>query len=246
MPNREAGFYRSFGEIYRQRAGPPQRWLAGLPKELTRLNDEGISPLDSILESMQLLGIAEAEWDDFLAATMLALRGWASMIWQNEVRADRVPVPVPPGSLVEFLAIRLILDRLALASVAGKTLGYTGPLKDLRSALRGSMPKHSATSVEQRAFLVFQLAQVLGWFPPALYHLSKRQWSTLLAEIETFGGLERRRLFHLAFERRFRTQTLNALAPTPGVRRSVSPRRDTRPFFASTRARNRFGATWRS
>ncbi len=134
LPNREAGFYRSFGEIYRQRAGPPQRWLAGLPTELTRLNDEGISPLDSILESMQLLGIAEAEWDDFLAATMLALRGWASMIWQNEVRADRVPVPVPPGSLVEFLAIRLILDRLALAYVAGKTLGYTGPLKDLRSS----------------------------------------------------------------------------------------------------------------
>ena len=47
------------------------------------------------------------------------------MIWQNEVRGDRVPVPVPPGSLIEFLAIRLILDRLAVAYVAGQSLGYT-------------------------------------------------------------------------------------------------------------------------
>ncbi|HEY1786143.1 MAG TPA: putative inorganic carbon transporter subunit DabA, partial [Pirellulales bacterium] len=212
LPDREAGFYRSFTEVYRQAAGPPQRWLAGLPAELERLDRAGIGPLESILESLEILGIGEDEWDDYLAATMLALRGWASMILQNEVRADRVPVPVPPGSLVEFLAIRLVLDRLALAHVARKTLGHTGPLAELRSIARARLSKPSATSVEQRAFLVFQLAQVLGWYPPALYHMSKRQWSTLLAEIETFGGLERRRMFHLAFERRFRTQTLDALS----------------------------------
>ncbi|HEX4141918.1 MAG TPA: DUF2309 domain-containing protein [Pirellulales bacterium] len=212
LPHRDAGLYRCFGEIYGQPAGPPQRWLAGLPAELERLDRERIGPLESILESLEMLGVGEDEWDDYLAATMLALRGWASMIFQNEVRADRVPVPVPPGSLVEFLAVRLILDRLAIAHIARQTLGYTGPLAELRAVARAKVSKHAATSEEQRAFWVFQLAQVLGWYPPALYHMSKRQWSTLMAEIETFGGLERRRLFHLAFERRFRTQTLDALS----------------------------------
>ena len=127
LPNRDAGFYRSFSEIYRQPAGPPQRWLADLPAELTRLAQAGIGPVDSILESLELLGVGEAEWDDYLAATVLELRGWASMILQNEVRADRVPVPVPPGSLLEFVAVRLILDRLALGYVARR--GWATPAR---------------------------------------------------------------------------------------------------------------------
>ncbi len=212
LPDRDGGFFRSFREVYRHAAGPPQRWLAGLPAELDRLERAHIGPLESIVESLELLGVDEDETEDYLAATVLALRGWASMLFQNEVRPDRVPVPVPPGTLVEFLAVRLLLDRLALAHVARKTLGYTGPLDGLRVAVRANSPKVVESSLEQRAFLVFQLAQVLGWYPAALYHLSKRQWVSLLAEIAAFGGLERRRIFQLAFERRFRTQALDALS----------------------------------
>src|SRR5688500_13348556 len=54
-----------------------------------------------------------AEWEDIITATLLALRGWAGMIRQVELRADRATFPGPAGSLVEFLAIRLILERLA-------------------------------------------------------------------------------------------------------------------------------------
>src|SRR5262249_11263659 len=63
-----------------------------------------------------------------------------------------------------------------------------------------------------RAFLVFQLAQILGLSPDVLYRLGKRDWAFLLEEIEVFAGLERRRVFHLAFEKRFTTQTLDAIA----------------------------------
>ena len=73
--------------------------------------------MESVLESLELLGISADEWEDFLPATMLALRGWGSMIRQMEVRADRVPHPVPRGTLIEFLAVRLLLERHALAHV---------------------------------------------------------------------------------------------------------------------------------
>ena len=82
--------------------------------------------------------------------------------------------PVPPGSLVEFLAVRLLLDRFALAYTAREALGYDGPLSGLRDAIRaGRIESPWPPSVEQRAFLVFQLAQVAGLSADLLYRLSR-------------------------------------------------------------------------
>ena len=82
---------------------------------------------------------------------------------------------MPAGSLVEFLAVRLLLDRFALAYTAPEALGFDGPAARRCGTLAaaGSTP-HWPPSVEQRAFLVFQLAQVLGLSPDVLYRLGKR------------------------------------------------------------------------
>ena len=147
------------------------------------------------------------EREPFLQATLLALRGWGGMVEQIEARGDRVVQPVPRGSLVEFLAVRLLLDRFALADTAREALGFTGPLAMLRGLAAFWPP-----SVEQRAFPVFQLAQVRGLSPDVLHRLSRSDWATVLQEIESFTALERRRVFHLAYERRFYTQTLDAIS----------------------------------
>ena len=81
---------------------------------------------------------------------------------------------VPSGSLVEFLAARLLLDRLALAEIAREELGFNGPLSGLRAALRDRSGRPTSPTSEQRAFLVFQLAQVLGWPPETLRGLAGR------------------------------------------------------------------------
>ena len=94
--------------------------------------------------------------------------------------------PVPRGSLVGFLAVRLLLDRFALAHTAREALGFTGPLPMLR-ALAAFWPP----SVEQRAFPVFQLAQVHGISPDVLHRLVQSDWATVLEEIESFTALER-------------------------------------------------------
>src|SRR5204863_1836769 len=118
LPRRDEGFFRAFCGLYRRPGGPPDRWMRGLAEALARLDDAGAGPLGSILESLAALGVAEGEWEEFLAATLLALRGWGGMVRQVEVRGDRVPRPAPGGSLVEFLAVRLLLDRFALAHTA--------------------------------------------------------------------------------------------------------------------------------
>ncbi len=227
LPHRERGFYAAFCELYRQSAGPESVWLRGLREELTRLAQRGTGPLQAIVESLDDLGVVEDEWDDYITATLLSLRGWAGMIRQMEVRSDRVSIPAPEGSLVEFVAVRLILERFALAHLAEKNWGYQGPLARLRDVAGGKMATGVPRGIEQRAFLIFQIAQVQGWAAPVLERLSKSEWSSLVAEIESFSGLERRRIFHLACERRFRSQTLDALS----IHARREPQRAPPPHF---------------
>jgi len=212
LPNRDQGFWAAFLALYRPAGGPPDRWLRELPAEIARLQREKVDPLASIAESLDLLDVAPQEWPAYISATLLALRGWGGMIHEVEQRADRVAHPVARGALIEFLAVRLILERLALRCVAAEQLAYQGSLRGLREHLRHQLPRSTHASVEQQAFLVFQLAQLLGWLPNELHELSKLEWATLLAEIEAFPSLKRRRLFHEAFERRYRIQALDAVS----------------------------------
>ena len=123
---------------------------------------------------------AEAE----IVSHKLMLR--AGMIRQLEVRPDRVHIAAPVGTLTEFLAVRLILERFALAHVAREELDYHGPLKDLREAAWSRVVRRKSPSRVQRAHLVFQLAQLLGWTPSTLHGLSSNQWTSLIGEIATW------------------------------------------------------------
>lgn len=214
LPRRSEGFYRCFCALYRHPGWAPADWMRELAQELGRLVDQQVSPLDSILESLEALGVGDEEWERFLSATLLALRGWGGMLHQVEIRADRVVMPIPLGSLEEFLAIRLLLDRFALAHTVRTVLGIRSPVREFWSLARDKIDPHWPPSVEQRAFLVFQLAQVLGLSPDIMFRLGKPDWCTLVREIESFTSLERRRIFHLAYERRFCVQTLDAIAYT--------------------------------
>lgn len=229
LPKRDQGFYLSFVDLYQRTGSPPDVWMRDLPQELRRLHAEGMGPIDSILESLEILGVDGAELDLFITKTLLALRGWAGMLYQMEVRGDRVPSPVPPDTLLEFLAIRLILERLALAYVARRHMNFHGSLRDLRRSARERIAGAPASTIEPRAFLVFQLAQLLGWSLPHLDNLTASEWGELIEEIEAFTSLEQRRTFHAAFERSLRIQILDAIsihARRP-ARRVKSPRFQT-------------------
>lgn len=210
LPERNHGIFRAFCTLYGSSGGPPAKWLCGLRREVERVAD--LTPAECLLDSLERLGVAEPEWETFLSQTLLALRGWAGMIAQVEERGDRVAHPIPQGSLVGYLAVRLILERLALAAVAAEALGYDGPLVGLRTAAADRVPRHRGPGVNQRAFQVFQLAQLIGWSPEVLHRLTKHEWAVLVDEIEQFSNVERRRVFHAAYERRYVRQTLDAIA----------------------------------
>ncbi|MBY0232381.1 MAG: DUF2309 domain-containing protein, partial [Gemmataceae bacterium] len=220
LPGRERGLFAAFSALHRQPMQIREGWMAGLPAELARIEKAGLSPLGVVMESLADLGVREEEWGPFLRETLLALPGWAGMIWQVEERSERVPLPPPKGSLEGFLAVRLLLERFALRDAA-REMGHAGPLAGLREEARRRLPTREF-GPEPRAFVVFQLAQALGWPPDRLHRLGSDAWAALVREVEAFGDIERRRVFHLAYERRFRIASLDAVAlraalpdPTP-------------------------------
>jgi len=213
LPRRADGFLQAFINLYRRAGGPPTRWMRGLAEELDRVARHQVSALDLIAISLDALGVREVETLDFITMTLLALRGWAGLLWQNETRADRVPIPVPEGTLIEFLAVRLVLERLALRHVARERLGFEGPLAELRRTCHQRIgPSCTTTHKESRAFVLFQLAQFLGWPLSRMSDLSDEARSTLIDEVEAFGEIDQRRLFHLAFEHHYRQRALNAVS----------------------------------
>lgn len=223
LPHRELGFYKSFAHLYSDENFLSDPWITGLAAELERIAAAGMEPLNSIHESLELLGVSAEHWDEFITETLLTLRGWAGMIWQMETRADRFPMGTPPGTLIEFFAIRLILDRFALAYVAREELQFRGSLRELLEATRHKAGRPAESNIDQRAFLVFELAQFMGWTPARLHSLSKAEWAELVSEIEAITGLELRSIFHRAFEGRMRTRALDAITAHVSVDRP-SPR----------------------
>ncbi|WP_231742622.1 DUF2309 domain-containing protein [Polystyrenella longa] len=211
LPHRERGIYKSFLQLYGKPFAPPVDWYQNLQRESSRLLEENLDPLESIEESLQLLGVREEEREEFLTQSVVALRGWFGMVWQMETEAEWMPHPAPKGSLVELLAIRLMLDRLAIEEVSREQLHFEGPLNEVRTDALKRISRLDPDQVIQKAFVVFQLAQVCGWKPEDLYQFNDSQWLILLREIDAFSSFERRRLFHQAYERRYRNDTLDAL-----------------------------------
>src|SRR5690606_35428920 len=77
MPEREHGLYRCVLSLHSQAGSAPDRWLRGWSAEARRLLEANLPPLESIEESLTLLGVASDEQEPFLTQTLLALRGWA-------------------------------------------------------------------------------------------------------------------------------------------------------------------------
>ncbi|VAX42047.1 Hypothetical transmembrane protein coupled to NADH-ubiquinone oxidoreductase chain 5 homolog [hydrothermal vent metagenome] len=211
LPNRDAGFYESFIQLYDKPYTAPSSWLRKLSREMNRLNQRKIGALESIDESLRLLGVGEEEQESFITQTLLALQGWAGMVWQMETNAEWAIHPAPTGSLIEFLAVRLILDRLAISYVARNVLWFDCSLQSLRDILLTNVNKDDLQSADHQIFTLFQLAQIRGWKPEDLQQLTQEQWRTLLQEIDDFSELERRRIYHLAYEHKYRNATLDAV-----------------------------------
>ncbi|WP_447979828.1 DUF2309 domain-containing protein [Candidatus Nitrospira bockiana] len=126
MPGRDRGLYGAWMRLEGAHARP-----GALP---TR-------PEESVLESLAALAVPEANWPEYLACHLLALPGWTGHIkWRSEQ-----PDPVTaewnkhyPIDLVQYLAVRLWYERMAIMQACAEQLGIEGTY----SALVDYMDRH--------------------------------------------------------------------------------------------------------
>ncbi|MCL4232910.1 MAG: DUF2309 family protein [Deltaproteobacteria bacterium] len=212
MPGRERGLFEAVSALYGARRTQRGDWMDLLGASLATEREHGGSSLDSVVRSLDALGVAEDEWEPFIAQTLLALRGWAGIIHTLEHRPDLWPVHAWPARLADFLALRLIADRAALADLMRREGLGSDPAR-LRSR---STPERNPTSCRSSAlqdtYSLFQVAQLVGRSAREIDGLSARDVAEILDDLDTFSGVERRSLLHLAYERRYRIEILDALA----------------------------------
>ncbi len=214
LPNRERGIFQCFLEVMGSPSWLGDSWLQQARRSIQEERHAQLTPIESIAVSLKALHIPSSHWDEYITESLLALSGWAGMIWQMETNADWTLRPAPAGSLEGYLAIRLLLDRAASESIAREHFHFSGSVTDLLKKIHREAKQHATATDdrEQRAFLLFQVSQLLGWGPRELFSLSRQEWSRLVGDVEAFGALERRRAFQLAYERHYRVAVLDAIA----------------------------------
>lgn len=233
MRGRERGMYACFLDTFDTRlaqlCGP---WAGELPA-LIRDQLRGRDPLhptarsasESLVASLDELGIASADRHEFLRHTALALRGFAGMTRQIEARPDRVPAHAVPATLLEFLAVRLLLERAALRHAA-RCHAVTVPLARWCEQLRASLPEPPLPSASERAWQLFHLAQLCGFDTSLIAVLEPEQIADLERELEAFNEVSHREILHRAYERHLRQRFFDVLETNP-----LSPTRERPPAF---------------
>ncbi len=227
LPAQDRGLYIAFMELMAPKSILAEPWHRTLSEMVEAEGHRSLAPLESIARSLEALQVPKESWSEYIEETLLALPGWAGMVWQMETNADWTIKPAPKGSLEAFLAIRLLMDRAAAAYLVADQYGSS---ESLLSILAKKESDASSTTTQDlreiRAFLLFQVSQLLGLTPRSLFSLTQSTWLEFLAEIEAFHSLERRRLFQLAYERHYRVRALDALhlhaAQTPTLPKSPS------------------------
>ena len=201
MPLREEGLMAASRKIMSQPGSIARKHLTLVGKEFQRQAEKNMSAEDILLDALERLGIAKADWDDFITAELIALPGWAGMIRMLENDVSLAPHDRVRCSLMEFLALRLTYTLAALQDIMGSTLDWR--------AVSIPSPRIDALTPVAR---FFDVAQLTGLSSGIISSLKEEVFQRLLHEISDCHEIERRRLLHLAYERRHERSILIPLA----------------------------------
>ncbi len=205
LPGRAEGFLRAVAAMYHNGASAP-RDCRGAEAEM-RAAYEGSLSADAIIRaSLDALGVRGDDIEPFLLATALALPGWSGMFSRMERHPEDNP-DGPPVTLVDFLAVRLLLERQAVTR-ACRAEGVSSDWP----VLRERMPTMQRRAAILDASILWGLAHTAGLTPLAVRDLEDDTLVGVWRECVECAPLARRRLFQDAYERTYRRGILDALA----------------------------------
>ncbi|MBK8249131.1 MAG: DUF2309 domain-containing protein [Gemmatimonadetes bacterium] len=216
MPGRDQGFLAAVAALYAAAPTSP-RGAPGLGDDFAVLHRDGQSARQVVEMCLAALGVGAEDAEPFVRSTLLALPGWAGMFSRLEAHPEE-GMPGIPYRLEDFLAVRLVIERRAVAAAA-RELGVSPGLDALRALVRPSLPEGNTLAARLHALTA-------GWSMERITALEPGELEALVRELESFSMLARRRVWQEAYEGWYRRQVLDALA----ARRTLGPRpRPARP-----------------
>jgi len=159
-PNRSSGFYCAWREsmrrdwsLYLSEAPEWRAIVSALPEDAR----------DVLIAELRRLGLPAARWEGYLTRIALELPGWSGMMNWRATHVGYPPNQETPVSLMDYLAVRLILDRIWLERVCKDVWGIQADLASLeryfrthlsellvRHALfRGNLPEYLAAKAQR-------------------------------------------------------------------------------------------------
>ncbi len=194
MPGRELGFYGAVRELLTQPAALLPPALAGLERAFRRQKERNLDAHGVVLD---MLGPDSANWEATLRDELLALPGWAGLFSQlanNPALFPHFPVPC---TRLHFLAVRLTMVAVATTHLDAQPPAPLPSPEGVRLA-------RAATIYDAARLVRLNAATVAEW-PESV-------WARFVHEVDAFDQLERRRLYHLAYERWHEQHVLLGLA----------------------------------
>lgn len=210
LPLRDQGLYQAFAAAYGEPGAVTPRWARGLRAELRRQAALGLDAAGVCVRHLDEMGVPPGRWASYLEALLLALPGWPGMVHFLEHHPEPSASawgPPPRASLLDYVAVRLTLERLAGQDLAERRLAGRA-LPDIPLAPTAA-PRRTP---EQLAFTLFQVCQLAGLSTPAARTLTAAAAQELLGLLSRLDDRWRRGLLQEAYERRFRRGVLDALA----------------------------------
>ncbi len=201
MPMRQKGLLKAARRIMPQPLALFPAHLGGVRKAFLSQEAQNMDAETVVLDALAKLAVPSDQWDAFITEELLALRGWAGMIRMLENDVTLAPHDRVRCSIMEFLALRLTYTMAALQDIAGDTASW--------HSFKLPVPRFDPLTHVAR---VFDVAQLLGITSDMMRGLSSEDLGRLDDEILHCNEIERRRLLHLAYERRHERRILIPLA----------------------------------
>jgi uncharacterized protein YbcC (UPF0753/DUF2309 family) len=149
MPGRDEGLVAVLRRMARMPLAVPEPWLGGLR---TRLGGPETTPISLIVSCLEKRGLRYTAWPTILHEAMFALPGYTGMIH----RLEHVHSECPPGvlvSLLDYVAVRLVIEELALLEITHRLFGRKATLDTLAmSVAQLKRPRAANWTIDLAAF----------------------------------------------------------------------------------------------
>lgn len=199
LPDRALGLYRCARRaLADSHADAAEAWLREAAAVFRSQAARGLDAAQALRESLAALGVPVAARGRFLRRAAQALPGWSGLIWRLARHPKERPAGAPTASLMDFLAVRLVLERAARAAAARGTPGPAGGEADEDAALA-------------RTYRLFRVLCLAGVPLAAVVRAGAADARAVLADLAQLDEPARRRVFQEACDHHHRAEIFGAL-----------------------------------